>query len=47
MMWYQTADAVLRGHALLSSVARIDTASCPGTRRNQKLAGRPESSRRR
>jgi hypothetical protein len=46
MMRYSMSDALLRGHALSSSVARIDTGICPGTSRNQELAGRPQISRR-
>jgi hypothetical protein len=46
MMVYSMSDALLRGHALSSSVARIETFVRPGTSRNQELAGRPQKSRR-
>jgi hypothetical protein len=46
MMLYSMSDALLRGHALSSSVAFVGTGICPETRSNQELAGRPQKSRR-
>jgi len=45
MTWYSMSDELLRGHALSSSVAFVDTGIRP-TRSNQELAGRPQKSRR-
>jgi hypothetical protein len=46
MMLYSMSDALLRGHALSSSVAFVDTGICPETRNEKELAGRPQKSRR-
>jgi hypothetical protein len=46
MMRYSMSDALLRGHALSSSVAFIGTGIGPDTRSNEDLAGRPQKSRR-